>query len=625
MRPVIGGLLGRAKRRVLDDLRTDPYLLYILGLAAVLAGFWFWHRIPNFATRDERWRLVDPMIAVGVFAEDPAIDSLLRGVIHGRKFGATFYLYGIALIPVFVVAFLTGQLDVLAALPGHGDLWAQWNQTPRWIWTWSILLGRLFNVALAVGCVYVVYRIGTEMRDRATGRLAALLLSFTWGFLVLAHEVGEDVPALFFFLLVVYLGLRYAQTGDETLFLAAAASGGLAIAFKLTAVVCILLVGLAYALRVRNAGSEWRDALVQPRLLAVGAIVGAATIYFGFPSVIAGGLEPLVSRVKRGASGHTLPHGWRVQPTWWWFLRSSLSGLGLPIFVSAVSALVASLPRLRRRSAEADGIAMALVTVGGYLVLYSNWAYVRTHHLLPTFPLLVLVLAVVLVRVRDHSPAVARPLLAVLLVSSALYAGVGVLGYATQPRGEATTWVRTHASPNATVETYPLDPQEAAIPHGMQVYRSTNRQATGGANESIPEWMLDLPERCPDYVLLNYRSVYALAPRDYYEGGWAKRLTTPGRQRHVERLLTDDGDAYRVAATFGPRPLFLRQNSWMGEIPELLRVGLVPRSTQYGDPQDVGSTQYTVILVRSGPCEPSSEASVAEGAVPGRIDAPPGS
>src|SRR5699024_2307294 len=50
---IVSTLLGRAKRRIIADLRTDPYLLYILFLAMVLAGFWFWHRIPQFATVDE--------------------------------------------------------------------------------------------------------------------------------------------------------------------------------------------------------------------------------------------------------------------------------------------------------------------------------------------------------------------------------------------------------------------------------------------------------------------------------------------------------------------------------------------------------------------------------------------
>ncbi|MFC6724701.1 glycosyltransferase family 39 protein, partial [Halobium palmae] len=236
MRGALSELSGRAKRQVADDLAADPYLPYLLLLAAVMTSFWFWHRVPNFATRDERWRVLDPLVAVGTFAQDPSIESIRQGTRFWRPFGATFYLYGIVLLPVFAVAFATGELAPLAQIPAHyeTDLWTLWNGTPGWIWTWSILLARIANAALAVGCVYVTYRIGTEMRDRATGRLAALLLTFTWGLLVLAHEVGEDVPALFSFLLVVYFGLLYVETGEAAMFLAASAAGGAAIAFKLT-------------------------------------------------------------------------------------------------------------------------------------------------------------------------------------------------------------------------------------------------------------------------------------------------------------------------------------------------------------------------------------------------------
>ncbi|PSQ45254.1 dolichyl-phosphate-mannose--protein mannosyltransferase, partial [Halobacteriales archaeon SW_12_67_38] len=74
-------LLGRAWRQFADDLDADPYLSYLLVLAAVLSGFWFWHRIPDFATRDEKSRLLDVMVAFGTFLGDPGIESLRDGVV----------------------------------------------------------------------------------------------------------------------------------------------------------------------------------------------------------------------------------------------------------------------------------------------------------------------------------------------------------------------------------------------------------------------------------------------------------------------------------------------------------------------------------------------------------------
>src|SRR5699024_6217618 len=110
MRGIDGGLLDRAKQRFVDDLTTDSYLSYILLLATVLAGFWFWHGIPEFATIDERWRLIDSIAAVGTLVANPELDSIRRAVLVQKPAGATFYLNLLAVLPVVGVAFVTGQL-----------------------------------------------------------------------------------------------------------------------------------------------------------------------------------------------------------------------------------------------------------------------------------------------------------------------------------------------------------------------------------------------------------------------------------------------------------------------------------------------------------------------------------
>lgn len=603
----MGGLLGQAKQQFIDDLRNDPYLPYLLVLVAVLAGFWFWHRIPNFATRDERWRLNNVMVAVGYYVEQPTLESFLEGIARGRSYGASFYLFGIALIPVIGAAAVLGQLEAFVALPEHQavGLWAHWLETPQWIWTWGLLLSRVLNVVLAVACVYVTYRIGVTMRDRLAGRLSALLLTLTWGFLVVAHEVGEDIPALLCFLLVVYCALRYAETGDQAVFLAGCVFGGLGIAFKLTAGVGVVLLGVAYLLYGFDPQTEWRAGLVRPGLLGAGLVFGVAAIVVGYPSVFGDGLERIVYRIERGTSNKSNVYGWIDRQSWWWILRGYLNGLGLGLFAGALGGIAINVPRLYKRSPETNGVVLAMVGVTAYLAVFARWSYIRTHHLLLTFPLLILLVGIGLSRLHDHDRSFARPIIAVLVVSTSVYAGVGVLGYADQPRDDATEWLQTHAAKDATVETYVADPQEAAIPHELSVSRPQYELINANGNpvdrEVYSEWILDMPDRCPEYIELTYHNaVLHLAPDDWSVR--AQRLSSPTQTEYYADLLAEDTYPYTIAATFGSRPTFLdrtpQQNKWLN----LLRVGVNPRSIQYGDPQDFGINQYTVILERTGRC-----------------------
>jgi hypothetical protein len=598
----------RARARILDDLRIDPYLPYILVLALVLAGFWSWHRVPNFATRDERWRVVDPFETLGYVAADPGLDSLREGVAYWRTYGATMYLFGVTGLPVVAYLFVTGRLDVATATTdawGSG-VWAHWLDLPGWFWTATLLAGRLANVAFAVGCVYVVYRIGTVMNGRRAGRLAALLLSLTWGFLVLAHEVGEDVPALFFLLVAVYAALRYVDTGRAGWFYGGSLAGGVAMGFKLTAGVAVPLLGLAYLLRARRPESTVRAALARPRLLLVGGACGAAAVVVGYPGVLLGGLEVLGSRVARAASAKSSLHGYVAAPSWWWLLRGTAHAAGLPLLVALLATVPAALLRVRDRTTAGDGVALVLAALVVYRLVYSLWAYVRPHHLLPVVALLAVALATLLADWLDRRPALARPAVALLVLTTALYAGAGVAGYASQPRDQATRWLATHAGANDTIETYVTDPQEAAVPHGATVDRPTQRAMTVDGETVRPSrtrWMLAMPERCPAFIVLNaHESLQYLAPDDYSRR--AALLADSERKRYVRRLLAEDTYPYEVARRFGREPRFLTAERVRTTLGNALRAGLVPRSVQYGDGQDMGEDQYTVVLERTGRCNP---------------------
>jgi hypothetical protein len=605
-------LLGRAKRRVVADLRADPYLPYILLLATVLAGFWFWHRVPQFATVDEGWRFRDPLIALRAVARDPGFAALQEGILASRLAGATFYLYGLVVIPIFLVAFVGRQTGLFAI-------------EPLAVRTWGLLGSRLLVVVLAVGCVYLLYRIGTTARDRRTGRLAAVLLSVTFGFLFVAHEVGEDLPATFCLLLALALALRYVKTGDRTVFFAGCVAGGVAIAFKFTAGTSAILLGVAYFLRARRPDTTLRDALGRPRLLGGGLVLGAAAVLVGFPEVLVGGPSVLLDELLHFSSTSRNSLNGPVAPSWWWLLRGSLNGLGLPLFVGAVGGVVAGVVRLRERSMAADATLLLLVVLAVYCLVYSRWTYVRLHHLLPTFPLLVLLLAIALSRLYERDRSLARPILALLLVTSGAYAGMGVLSYANAPRDEATEWLNANAPDDAVVETYRGRPRDVARPLDMRIsnYAGALRRANSSAERPTKiRWMLNMTSRCPRYIQLTYWDLVRLgttspgATRPPSEADYRgptppwmpTTATVPRRAEYIRGLLTGEYN-YTVAAEFGPRPSMWPQPRAQTGLLDLLRVGVYPWSITYGDDQDLRDEQYTLLLARTGRCRPPGNAS----------------
>ena len=375
---VASGQIDRIREQVRRDLRADPYLAVILVAAVLLAGFWFWHRVPNFATWDERDRLLDSLVVYSSLIEDPSLAALRESVAWGRApFGATFYLYSLAVLPVVVLALLLGEGSTLAGIHSLNveyGYFRTWQATPAWIWTGSLALARLANVCLAVGSVYLTYRLGTALRDRATGRLAAALLAVTFGLAMLAHEAGEDVPALFALLLALYLLVRYVQTGSGRRFLEASAAGGLAVAFKLTAGLLVPVIGLGYLLRARREGAPLATALWRPRLLLGGAATGAAVIALGFPTLLVGHVDLVVERFVGQSAGRAGVALGPTAPSWWWFLRGYLASFGLPLTVAGIphghAAVTIQRPQEAAGRLEAAGskrcLAVGLVSTAGH-------------------------------------------------------------------------------------------------------------------------------------------------------------------------------------------------------------------------------------------------------------------
>ena len=436
-----------------------------------------------------------------------------------------------------------------------------------------------------------------------TGRLAALLMTFTFGFLKLAKEGGEDIPATMCLVAALYLLVGYVRTGDRRQFYAASAVGGLAIAFKLTFAPLIVVIGLAYLLRARRAETDWPRALWQPRLLAVGATLGAVVIVVGFPTAVVGRFEMVEARWF-GRTGRTERAVGPTAPLWWWFLRTYASAFGWPLLVASALGVAASVVDLLERAPRPSDIrasvpgfderALLLGCLGAFLLFFAPWHDFRVHHLLPTFPLVMVLLADSLSRLSAHRKRVARVTMAVVLVGSAVYAGVGVGMYHSMPRDDATDWLAENTEDDAVMETYFHGFVENSIPHGMTI---------------TPIWAAETQAYpCPDYIQIGYKELLYL--RNISDDQRASDVDEDVNYRaDYVREITNEEYNYELVREFGTRPPnFVPDRPEPGSARDLVPLGINPHSDQYGDEQELRANQYVAIYRLNGTCDTSRNA-----------------
>jgi hypothetical protein len=393
------------------------------------------------------------------------------------------------------------------------------------------------------------------------------------------------MPALFFVLAALYAVLRYVQSGERRLFYAGSALGGAAIAFKLTAAPVVVVIGTAHLLRARHECEGWVESLWRPKLVATGATLGAVTIALGFPTLLVGGVGDVYVRIFGGPVSRATQATGPDAPVWWWFLRGYFSALGLPLFFAALAGVVASAVHLRKRAPSFDGAALVAVCLVTYLLLFSGWHDFRVHHLLPTFPLALLLLAFALDRLRGWNVPVARVAVALVVVSSGVYAVSGDLQYASMPRDEAEAWLTANAPEDATMEIHRRHLQDAVVPHWMNVNHAFGPE--DGAERLV---------ECPEYVQIGYRDLLLLANDTYFR-------TAEYRGEYVRSMLSGEF-GYEIVAEFGPRPKnFVPDRPTPGSIVEILPLGLTPHTDQYADEQELVPNQYTAILRLTGECD----------------------
>lgn len=262
----------------------------------------------------------------------------------------------------------------------------------------SVVTGRLVPVAFSVWAVWLTYRLGCRLFDRAAGRGAALVMALSPTLVYFGRTPLSDTPMVCFSVLAVLGYVAYEQTGKWTHALTGAVGLALAGLVKLPAILVlgpVLWTGFA----TRGLKATLRDPwYVTGPLAALGAV---ALWYFHADQIyLETGLTQAIFRPSGGYSGeitqyagtfHTVSHWTRADV----LTRETFEELGwrfwglhlTPVFaVSALLGLASWRWSWRRRT-----IVDIWLLAGASLVLVSLTGQIpHEFHQLPTLPPLAL-------------------------------------------------------------------------------------------------------------------------------------------------------------------------------------------------------------------------------------------
>ncbi len=425
----------------------------------------------------------------GTHFANRAVEMFREGLDPGYYQNPTAYTY----LVYVLLRVMYGPLGFVFDLP-WGNVTDQFNQDPTEIWIAARSLAAVLCVA-GVATVYVAARRIWGVRE---GLVAAAVLSFAFLPVAYSRVAVTDVGALIGVSLSVWGSVRAAEGDGRRWYVVAGAAVGLAVAFKYTAGLLLLPLGVAALARLR--ADRWQA------LLGLGlGLAAAVVVFFALNPYLLVNFSQFRADL-RGQADVTanVPKPGQESGGFSYYLDSLTWGLG---WAAALAALAGAVIELRRNLVRG----LVLVAMPAALFVYLS---VQSRYfgrwLLPAYPVLAMLAAVAVVRLAELVPA--RPTvraaavagLAALVLVQPVAADVrtGMVLGREDTRVEARDWL---------VSRYPAELRisiEPAVP--LRYYRSN----PSGVD---PPWL----RRCP-------------ARDDWTEPGWS--YPAPGGGRSCARF-----------------------------------------------------------------------------------------
>jgi hypothetical protein len=364
-----------------------------------------------------------------------------------------------------------GPLGVLFDLP-FGNVTEQFEKDPTEIW----VAARALAAVLCMVGVAAAYWAGRRLWGVREGLVAAAVLAFAFLPVVYSRVAVTDVGALIGVALALLFAARAAEEGRTRDYALAGAAAGLAIAFKYTAGLVLLPLGIAALARLRADGARALGGLV------LGGAVAAALFVLLNPYLF-GSLDLWWSDLRDQADvAANDPKPGQESGGLSYYLDSLTWGLGWAGLAAALAGAILVLRRDLVRGLILISMPIALLA---YLALQSRYF---GRWLLPAYPALALLAAAGLVQAADFVASRAGPAwrtpalvgLVLLVLAQPLAADLRsaqVLGR-EDTLSQARSWIEDEFPPEIRVAVEP------AVPGRW--FRST-------PDGTIPDWL----GRCP--------------------------------------------------------------------------------------------------------------------------------
>lgn len=375
-----------------------------------------------------------------------ALKLLKDGTLNPGWFGhpgsTTIYLLAIIDVVTVVVGLATGRFANVHqfAAAAYAD--------PALLFIPS----RLAMAVIAVGCVWLTYRVGRILFGEATGLVAAALLAVNPLHIAWSQVVRTDIHASLFMLASLLFATRIAKVGRPRDYLFAGLYIGVAMATKWPSATGFVAVIGACAFRIAE---DRRDAPRQLRFLGLAAVAVIVGLFLASPFIFLDWhtvLSNLGGEVKTGHLGHS-----SLGPiaNLDYYVIGQIGG-SMGLVGLALTAFGLGLMTVHHRLAAWILVPLSLAT----LALICSQAVIWSRWVLPLLPMICLFAALAVTTLAawlgDRVPRVGRPAALILFAILAAAPSVadawnGMKERENDTRDQAAAWAVVHIPPGSSL------------------------------------------------------------------------------------------------------------------------------------------------------------------------------